>query len=132
MSCPYETLTCTCVRCKCRSQPALPQSDMMQPLGNHLSLLLNPSMMGSVVSQNFFYKENVKMKIKLNPMFEEARGKLGDLVFREVRGETVASRKPSMSGEPTVDQAAHRERFKLAAAYGKSVMADNNMPALFE
>ncbi len=72
------------------------------------------------------------MKVKLNPMFEEARGQLGDLVFREVRGETVASRKPSISGEPTVDQAAHRERFKLAAAYGKSVMADNTVRPLYE
>src|SRR5512147_664972 len=25
----YETLTCTCVRCKCRSRKALPQSDMV-------------------------------------------------------------------------------------------------------
>ena len=72
------------------------------------------------------------MKVKLNPMFEEARGQLGDLVFREIRGNTVASRKPSNNGEPTVDQAAHRERFKQAAAYGKSVMANADTRALYE
>ena len=58
------------------------------------------------------------MKVKLNPMFEQASGQLGGIVFREVRGRTFAGRKPSGSGEPTVDQAAQRERFKQAAAYG--------------
>ena len=72
------------------------------------------------------------MKIKLNPMFEEARGQLGNLVFREVRGKTFAGRKPSGGGEPTVDQAAHRERFKQAAAYGKSALADPAVRALYE
>ncbi|MBK9925065.1 MAG: hypothetical protein IPP66_07210 [Anaerolineales bacterium] len=72
------------------------------------------------------------MKIKLNPMFEEARGQLGGMVLRELRGETIASRKPSSIGEPTVDQAAQRERFKLAAAYGKSALADPLTRALYE
>jgi hypothetical protein len=72
------------------------------------------------------------MKVVLNPMFEQARGQLGDLVFREVRGVTIAGRKPTVSGEPTVAQAAHRERFKQAAAFGKSVMADSSLRALYE
>ena len=72
------------------------------------------------------------MKVKLNPMFEAARGQLGELVFREIRGETVASRKPTMSGEPTVDQVAHRERFKQAAAYGKSALANPTVRELYE
>ena len=72
------------------------------------------------------------MKVKLNPMFEEVSGQLGDLVFRELRGETIASRKPSGNAAPSVDQVAHRERFKLAAAYGKSVMADDTVRALYE
>jgi hypothetical protein len=70
------------------------------------------------------FKECVNMKVKLNPAFEEMSGTLGEMVFRELRGETIVSRKSSLSGEPTANQAAHRERFKLAAAYGKSVMAD--------
>ena len=71
------------------------------------------------------------MKVKLNPMFEELSGQLGDLVFREVRGETIASRKPSGGAEPTEDQVAQRERFKLAAAYGKSVMGDQATLAMY-
>ena len=65
------------------------------------------------------------MKIKLNPMFEQASGALGDLVFREVNGKTVLSRKASTSGlEPSAAQSAHRGRFRLAAAYGKFAMAN--------
>src|SRR5690349_8671774 len=92
----------------------------------------DPCLMGSIVSTILFNKENVRMKVKLNPMFEQASGQLGDIVFREVRGETVASRKPSVSGEPSADQIAHRELFKQAAAYGKSVMANAETLALYE
>ena len=72
------------------------------------------------------------MKVKLNPMFEQVSGQLGDLVFRELRGETIASRKPTSNAEPSADQLAHRELFKQAAAYGKSVMADSSLRALYE
>ena len=72
------------------------------------------------------------MKVKLNPMFEQVSGQLGEMVFRELRGETVASRKPTLSGEPTVDQVAQRERFKQAAAYGKSALAVAGTRALYE
>jgi hypothetical protein len=89
-------------------------------------------MMGSVVSNIFFNQEFVKMKVKLNPMFEQVSGQLGEMVFRELRGETVVSRKPIVTAEPSADQLAHRELFKQAAAYGKSVMADANTRALYE
>jgi hypothetical protein len=89
-------------------------------------------MMGSVVFNILIDKENASMKVKLNPMFEQVSGQLGELVFREVRGETVASRKPSVSGEPSADQTAQRELFKQAAAYGKSVMADASVRAVYE
>ncbi|MBK9927384.1 MAG: hypothetical protein IPP66_19110 [Anaerolineales bacterium] len=72
------------------------------------------------------------MKVKLNPMFEGLRGQMGGVVFRKVNGETIVSRKPSFLGAPTVEQAAHRERFKLAAAYGKSVLADPVARELYE
>jgi len=65
-------------------------------------------------------------KIILNPIVEQVSGGLGNLVFRELRGETILSRKPVSNGaEPTPGQAAHRERFKQAVAYGKFAMADN-------
>jgi hypothetical protein len=68
------------------------------------------------------------MKVKLNPMFEEARGDLGDLVFREVRGKTVVSRKADMSIlVPSEGQLAHREKFRQAAAYGRSALGNETL-----
>lgn len=64
------------------------------------------------------------MKVTLTPMFEEARGKLGNVVFREVNGKTIASRMPTFASPPSESQIANRERFKQAAAYGKSALAD--------
>ena len=78
------------------------------------------------------------MKVKLNPMFEAASGQLGEMVFRELRGETIVSRKPTVTGEatvtgePTPEQIAQRERFKQAAAYGKSALAVAGTRALYE
>jgi hypothetical protein len=72
------------------------------------------------------------MKFKLNPAFEEASGALGDLVFREVNGKTIVSRKPSTNGEITEAQAAQRERFRQAAAYGKFALADQTTRAIYD
>ena len=72
------------------------------------------------------------MKVKLNPMFEQVSGQLGDVVFRELRGKTIASRKATLSAMPSADQLAHRERFKLAAAYGKSALADSEVRVQYE
>ncbi len=72
------------------------------------------------------------MKVKLNPMFEQVSGQLGEVVFREVRGKTVASRKSASStAAPSENQVEHRERFKLAAAYGKSALANADTRALY-
>ena len=72
------------------------------------------------------------MKVKLNPAFEAMSGDLGELIFREVRGKTVVSRKSTMTVEPSPDQIAHRERFRLAVAYGRSVMSKAQVRALYE
>ncbi|MEP7135255.1 MAG: hypothetical protein ABI904_10010 [Chloroflexota bacterium] len=72
------------------------------------------------------------MKVKLNPMFEQVSGQLGDVVFRELRGKTIASRKATLSAAASANQVAHRERFKLAAAYGKSALADETVRAQYE
>ena len=72
------------------------------------------------------------MKVRLNPMFEAASGQLGDLVFRELRGRTVVSRKAYLLGGPTEDQAAHRESFKQAAAYGRSALSNPATRDLYE
>jgi hypothetical protein len=73
-------------------------------------------------------------KVKLNPMFKEVRGKLGDKVFRRMaNGEIVMSQAPEKSNiEPTEAQLAHRERFKQASAYAKAALAEPKVRAHYE
>lgn len=71
--------------------------------------------------------------VKLNPVFEQLSGKVGDLVFRRYRKSTVISRAPDFEGtEPTEAQQAHRERFRAAVSYGKTIMDDPEAKALYE
>lgn len=54
----------------------------------------------------------------------------GTLVFRRVNGETVVSASPEKSSkEPSSNQKAHRERFRLASLYARRVSTD---PVLLE
>jgi hypothetical protein len=72
-------------------------------------------------------------KVKLNPILEQVRGQVGDLVFKRYEDQVVISRKPDFEGrEPTEAQLAARERFRQAAFYGKMVMADPETKALYE
>ena len=72
-------------------------------------------------------------KVKLNPILEQIRGKVGDLVFKRYGEEVVLSRLPDFEGvEPTEAQLAQRERFRQAALYGKMVMADPETKAIYE
>ena len=73
------------------------------------------------------------MKFKLNRAFRETSGELDGLVYRTVRGKVVASRKPDMTNVVySENQIAHRKRFKQAALFGKSIMADSTVRALYE
>lgn len=64
-------------------------------------------------------------KIKLNPVMEGMHGSIGDLVFKRCGEEVVVGRKPNASQHPpTASQAAVRDQFRLAALYGKAVLAD--------
>jgi hypothetical protein len=72
-------------------------------------------------------------KTKLNPILEQVRGQVGDLVFKRYQGETVLARKPDLDGvEPTQAQLAARENFRQATLYGKMVMADPDAKAIYE
>ncbi|MCP4599327.1 MAG: hypothetical protein GY847_02115, partial [Proteobacteria bacterium] len=52
-------------------------------------------------------------KVKLNPVIEELRGQVGDLVFKRYGDRVVISKKPDMSNvKPSAAQSAHRERFR--------------------
>lgn len=72
-------------------------------------------------------------KIKVNPIIEQIRGKVGELVFKRYGDDVVLSRVPDTEGrEPTEAQLAIRERFRQAAVYGKMVMADPAAKAIYE
>jgi hypothetical protein len=72
-------------------------------------------------------------KIKLDPLFAEISGTLGDLVFKRSRnGQTIVSKRPrKSSAEPSPAQLAQRERFRLAAAYATAALADPELGALY-
>lgn len=71
--------------------------------------------------------------VKLNPILEQIRGKVGDLVFKRFKDRTIVSRKSDPGGVPrSVAQAAQHERFRQAALYGRVVMADPEARAIYE
>jgi hypothetical protein len=64
-------------------------------------------------------------KVKLNPIVEQVRGQVGQLVFRQSYGQQVVGRKADQSDhEPSAGQLEIRERFRQAAVYGRVAMAD--------
>ena len=62
------------------------------------------------------------------------KGLIGNLiVFKRFFGKTIVARRPRKSEvEPTADQLAVQSRFKLAAAYAKSVISDPIRKASYE
>lgn len=71
------------------------------------------------------------MKVTLHPMFEQASGGLGQLVYRRVRGKVIVARKPVITAPPTEEQIEHRNRFKMAVDYGKGAMSGEDMRDLY-
>ena len=68
--------------------------------------------------------------IKENDLTEGMSGKFGKkIVFRVVKGVTVASRKSTTNTVRTEKQIAHRDRFRLAANYAKAKMLDPDTKA---
>ena len=71
-------------------------------------------------------------RVQLNPVLEQINGQIGDLVFRRYEDKVVLARKASPSRqEATPAQVATRERFRSAAQYGKLIMADPVLKALY-
>lgn len=71
--------------------------------------------------------------VKLNPVLEQIRGQVGDLVFKRYEDRVILSRKPDLSGhQATAAQQAVRQRFRQAALYGKMVMADPDARARYD
>jgi hypothetical protein len=72
-------------------------------------------------------------KVKLNPIIEQVRGQIGDLVFKRYNDEVVIARKPELDGlDPSAAQLAARERFRQAVLYGKVVMGDPAAKAVYD
>lgn len=74
------------------------------------------------------------VKIKLNPMIEEASGKLGNMVFRRSHSGSMSLIKSADMSKVKWSgaQKAHRLRFKEAVAYAKAAMADPAVRARYE
>jgi len=69
---------------------------------------------------------------KLSPILDRVRGKLGELVFRRYAQGTVLQRTPDTEGRTSSPaQSAQRERFKQAAYYGRTVVADPVLKAAY-
>jgi len=73
-------------------------------------------------------------KVKLNPMLDDIRGKLGNYVFRRSHtGELTLIKRANMSRVKwSKAQKENRERFKKAVAYAKAAMAEPEVRARYE
>jgi hypothetical protein len=77
------------------------------------------------------WKANMS-KVRLNPILEGMRGKVGDLVFKRFEGQTIVSRRPQQVHQPNSPaQLAAREKFRQAAAYAKAAFANPAIRALY-
>ncbi len=73
-------------------------------------------------------------KLTVNSLLKGLRGKIDNLVVREIRGQLFIGRKPRPRGKrskPTPAQAAHRGRFKAASEYAKAVQRDAALLAFY-
>lgn len=72
-------------------------------------------------------------KVRLNPVLEAIRGKVGDLVFKEYKHMDIVSRMPDRTGVvATANQLAQQNQFRLAVLYGKAVMADPESKEIYD
>ena len=73
-------------------------------------------------------------KVKMHPMFIEIQGKMYDMVVKlSPQGELIIARRPDMSKVKwSKAQKAHRQRFKLAAAYAKAALAEPKVRRTYE
>ena len=68
----------------------------------------------------------------VNPVLKKIHGKIGGLVFKKYGDETIIAQSPGpRTTPPTAGQQAQRERFKLAAVYGHTALADPVTGAIY-
>ena len=72
-------------------------------------------------------------KVKLNPALEAIRGHVGDFVFKRWGDQEIVGKMPDRTGiVPTANQLAQQDKFRLAALYGKAVLADPLTKQVYE
>jgi hypothetical protein len=65
-------------------------------------------------------------------MFAGFSGRIGNVIYRQINGQTWVSPVPRPTKQPpTKAQQAHRERFRQASAYARQVCADPQRHALY-
>jgi len=71
--------------------------------------------------------------VEKNLITQGMSGKMGGMiVFRQVKGRTIATSMPTHSDKVSEKQAAHRERFQKAVIYGKTEMESPEAKAMYE
>ena len=72
-------------------------------------------------------------KVKLNPALDAIHGHVGDLVFKHMNRSEIVGKMPDRTGiEPTANQLAQQDKFRLAALSGKAVLADAASRVVYE
>jgi hypothetical protein len=72
-------------------------------------------------------------KVKLNPALDAIHGHVGDLVFKRFAGQEIVGKMPDRTGiVSSADQLAQQDKFRLAALYGKAVLADPQSKQVYE
>lgn len=72
-------------------------------------------------------------EVRLNPILDGVRGKIGDLVFKRFGDDTIISRLPNFANrEFSEAQRLVHENFRQAAHYGSLVLADAAARAVYE
>ena len=61
-------------------------------------------------------------KLRNNPLFQGISGRLGDVVFRQVRGQVIIAKRPTKRGVPSPRQQKITSMFARAAHYAKAQM----------
>jgi hypothetical protein len=72
-------------------------------------------------------------KVTLNPAIIAIQGHVGDLVFKRFEGSEIVGKMPDRTGiVPSADQLAQQAKFRLAALYGKAVLADPQTKQVYD
>lgn len=70
--------------------------------------------------------------LTLNSALQGIRGRIDNWVYRKFGDRVIIARRPTITAAPSPAQQAVRDRFKVAAAYARAVLADPVQQARYE